>query len=395
MSEISGTRVPRAKAAMYVQDLAHAPFTGMQDLEGRVKSLDPKRYGIILHDQDTDDQGRPVRDHVHAMMQFTNARSVNSLAKGLGDAPQTVEAWRGDSRNGFAYLCHRTAKARAQHQYDPASVIANFDYPAELQRLESGAAVARVTAGVPVLLDALYAGDLSRDELKAQLTGSQIGRYRRQIEDVIAARLEREAIEWRARMKTEGRSTEVIWLYGPTATGKSSMAKDLAEKRSCRQGYFMRGSTRGLFENYEGQHVLVLDEIGPHSIPYEDLKRITDPWGIGDEIHAPSRYHDKVLMPELIIITSPFNPLQLYRKQVGGGVDAFAQFARRLGLVLHMTQDEIQVMTYDSKKDRYVPLAGAARHNDYSATARAAVPGSPVPDPLEQFSAVCDTLAIA
>lgn len=162
----------------------HAPFADMRDFEARVKSLNPKRYGIVLHNQDTDDQGKAVRDHVHAMMQFTNARSANSIAKGLGDKPQTVEAWSGDSRNGFAHRCHRTAKARAQFQYDSASVVANFDYPAELMRLEAGAAAGRATARVPILLDALYAGDLTRDELKTQLTGSQIGRYWRQIEDV-------------------------------------------------------------------------------------------------------------------------------------------------------------------------------------------------------------------
>ena len=303
MTKQSTKKVPKSKAMMYTQDHAHAPWADLADLEARIKSLDPKKWAIITHDQDIDDKGQPVRTHEHAMLVFENARSITAVAKALGDQPQYIEAWRGDTRNGFAYLCHRTKNSRSKHQYDPATVRANFDYPAELEKLEAGAAAARTTAKVPILLDALYEGDLTRDELKVQLTGSQIGRYKRQIEDVFAARLEREATEWRAKMRAEGRTTEVIWLYGPTATGKTSLAKELATARGGELGYFMRGSSRGIFENYEGQHELILDELSPESIPYEDLKRITDPNAIEDEIHAPSRYRDKMLMAELIIFT--------------------------------------------------------------------------------------------
>jgi len=348
-----------------------------------------------MHDQDVDDKGQPVREHVHVMMTFDNARFPTAVAKGLGDKPQTVEVWNGDSRNGYAYLCHRTANARSKFQYDPVAVIANFDYAAELERYEAGAAAARVTAKVPILLDALYDGDLTPEDLKRQLAGSQIGRYDRQISAVLAARLGREAAEWRAKMKTEGRRSEAIWLYGETGTGKTSMARDLASRRADSRGYFMRGSSRGVFENYQGQHVLLLDEIGPGAIPYEDLKRITDPAAIEDEIHAPSRYRDKQLMPELIIFTSPFSPLELYLDQVGGGIDAFAQFARRLTLVLRMTQSEIQVMTFDARRRAYIPVLGAIRQNVYSSSTRADLAtAAPVPDPAAQFGVMCDALGL-
>lgn len=253
----------------------------------------------------------------------------------------------------------------------------------------------RTAAKVPILLDALYEGDLTRDELKAQLTGSQIGRYKRQIEDVFAARLEREATEWRAKMRAEGRTTEVIWLYGPTATGKTSLAKELATARGSERGYFMRGSSRGIFECYEGQHELILDELSPESIPYEDLKRITDPNAIEDEIHAPSRCRDKMLMAELIIFTSPYNPLHLYSMQDNPLLDAFDQFARRVSVVLNMSQTEIQAMQYDPTQRKYLPIPGTSRSNKYSATARAAATtsgGGTLPDPLATFNDMCNVL---
>lgn len=398
MTKHSTKKVPKSKAMMYTQDHAHAPWADLADLEARITALDPKKWAIITHDQDIDDKGQPVRDHEHAMLVFENARSITAVAKALGDQPQYIEAWRGDTRNGFAYLCHRTKNSRSKHQYDPTMVRASFDYPAELEKLEAGVAAARTAAKVPILLDALYEGDLTRDELKAQLTGSQIGRYKRQIEDVFAARLEREAAEWRAKMRDEGRTTEVIWLFGPTATGKTSLAKELATARGSERGYFMRGSSRGIFENYEGQHELILDELSPESIPYEDLKRITDPNAIEDEIHAPSRYRDKMLMAELIIFTSPYNPLHLYSMQDNPALDAFDQFARRVSVVLNMSQTEIQAMQYDPKQRKYLPIPGTTRSNKYSATARTAAiaaAGAPQPDPLATFNGICDTLNLA
>lgn len=231
--------------------------------------------------------------------------------------------------------------------------------------------------------------------MKKQLTGSQIGRYKRQIEDVFAARLEREASEWRAKMRAEGRTTEVIWLYGPTATGKTSLAKELATARGSERGYFMRGSSRGIFENYEGQHELILDELSPESIPYEDLKRITDPNAIEDEIHAPSRYRDKMLMAELIIFTSPYNPLHLYSMQDNPVLDAFDQFARRVSVVLNMSQTEIQAMWYNPKQRKYLPIPGTIRSNKYSSNARSTantVSGASQPDPFATFNDICNTL---
>lgn len=358
-------------------------------------AMNPKLYALGLHDRDVDEKGQPVRTHAQAMITFDNARSVTSVAKQLGDKPQYVEAWTGDRRNGYAYLCHRTANARGKFQYDPASIVANFDYVAELATYEAGAAAARTTARIGTLLDALYEGEITHEELLAQVSGSQIGLHDRKISAVVARRHEREAKEWRTRMRAEGRVSETIWLYGESGSGKTSMAKDLARKRADERGYFMSGSTRGVFDNYNGQHVLVLDEIGPKMIPYEDLKRITDPNAMEDELHAPARFHDKTLMAELIIFTSPYDPFEMYRAQVGGGIDAFAQFERRLGLVLKLDRQNVRSMTFNGARRRYEPLPGAVRPNAHSTSGRSTA-GSPMSsatkDPATRFAEFCDSL---
>lgn len=100
----------------------------------------------------------------------------------------------------------------------------------------------------------------------------------------------------------------------------------------------------------------------------------------------------------IIIFTSPYNPLHLYSMQDNPLLDAFDQFARRVSVVLNMSQTEIQAMQYDPKQRKYLPIPGTTRSNKYSATARAtaaAAAGAAQPDPLTTFNDICDTLDIA
>lgn len=106
---------PKSRTLMYTQQLSHLPFSDADSLYEAIESrLGPKRYAGIIHDHDMKDNGSPVADHVHVMMSFSNPRSPSNVAKLLGDKPQSVEIWTGRAaeKNGFSYLCHRTAGAR-------------------------------------------------------------------------------------------------------------------------------------------------------------------------------------------------------------------------------------------------------------------------------------------
>ena len=61
-------------------------------------------------------------------MHFANGREVVAIAKKLNIAPQYIEKWDDGIDNGFAYLIHRTPKAKNDYQYSPHEVIANFSY---------------------------------------------------------------------------------------------------------------------------------------------------------------------------------------------------------------------------------------------------------------------------
>lgn len=362
---------------MYEQQVKYLPAQTIDNLVDLIENkLKPKKYAVILHDKDTDDNGTPKEEHIHAMMSFENAHSLASVAKQLGDKPQYIEAWKGNSNNGYAYLIHKTDDAKSKYQYNPDSVIANFDYKSELQKIALEVTSKKQSTNIKLMLDALLDGTLSKSELESRLTGSQYGRYKNQIENVWAKRLENLAEQFRKEMAEQGKQVNVLWIYGSSGVGKTSLAIEYAKKAN--QPYYITGSSRDIFQNYTGEHTLIMDELRPNVIPYQDLLRITDPFG--NQTMAPSRYHDKALACDLIIITTPYNPQEFY-EQIFGNIpsyarisktDTFEQLLRRLTLIIEMDDYYINAMKFDSKCRMFNPINSACRKNKYSSINRPA-----------------------
>lgn len=363
----------KAKNMMYAQKVQHLPeeIQNMADLIQLIENkLRPKRYAIITHDKDVDKNGNPKEPDLHIMLSFDNARSLAHVAKILGDKPQYVEAWVGDANNGYAYLIHATRQAQkdGKHRYDPGEVTANFDYGELIRRIGFEVEQAKTdrTVNTKVLLDMLYTGAITRRELEQQLTGSLYARYRRQIEDIWAKRLQNLAAEWREEMVSQGKKIQVIWIFGPAGTGKTRFARHHAEKAG--QSYFISGSSRDPFQGYCGEHTLILDELRPKTIQYEDLLRILDPYSITDGVMAPSRYNDKALACDLIIITSPYSPKSIYEKIFAvATIDGFDQLDRRISLTIEMTASNIYMIEYNSATKNYDRVSEAT--NNFSGAA--------------------------
>ncbi|MCM1149597.1 MAG: Rep family protein [Butyricicoccus sp.] len=364
----------RYRNLMLVQQVQHLkpPYDSLDAMVDLVKRQKPESYGAILHDKDTGEA-----PHIHIFMHFSNPREIQSLAKKLHIAPQYINKWDENEANGYLYLCHRTktAQQKGDYQYDPAEVKASFNYVDWLPKAEaeyklahekkSKSPIGSSTINDPkFLLDALYAGAISREEVEARLTGSQYARYRRQIEDICAKRQRDLANKWRREMRLDGKSVKVVWISGPAGTGKTRWAKDQAAKLT--DDFFITGSSRDPFARYRGQSVIIYDEARPADMPYADFLRLLDPFSTDSA--APSRYYDKPLTADTVFITSPYSPIYFYTAIFPPGhpqrtTDKIEQLLRRITLTIEMTETSIFAVQFDSKRG-YVEIA-PRRDNPY------------------------------
>lgn len=387
----------KCKNMMYEQQISHLPKSKDEILKIATEKLNAKRCALIVHDKDSKDDGTPAEDHLHLMLSFENARSINNVAKILGDKPQQIEKWSEKADNGFSYLVHATSNSKDKHQYAPESVIANFDYPAFLKKTSVDVATSGKRQKASDLLDCFYAGAMTREEIEKELSGSQYGKFSKQLDVIEHKRMMEEAETWRRQKRKENALIKTIWLYGAEGTGKTSFAREIAEKK--KDDYFITGSSRDIFQGYKGEHSLIIDEFRCHSINYEDLLRITDPHGLHNQIMLPSRYKDKPFASDLIVITSPFSPWQFYAElfhisqhgktpnQKKELIDNFGQLDRRMALVIYMDCDYMYATEYNPATHDYKAIAGTQKPNPYSSKQRQ---HSSTADPLEIYRQYTD-----
>ncbi|MGM0122901.1 hypothetical protein IGI37_000267 [Enterococcus sp. AZ194] len=366
----------RAKNMMITQQVEYLPSdmkTTDECFTTIMNKLKPSKCAVILHDKDVDDDGKAKTPHIHAMISFDNARSLQNVARLLDIEPQYIQQWKNQSSNGYSYIVHETSNAEHQHQYSTDEVIANFDFNELMEQVREGIKrKTKVTSAkdeiiIRAYLDELKKGSIILKEVEEKLTGSQYAKAKNRLENVWQKRRTVLAEEWREEMLETGRSIDVIYIYGQSGTGKTRLAKEYSEKSD--SDYFLTGSSRDPFQLYEGQSTIILDELRPSTFPYNDLLKLLDPFNAYS--NAPSRYFDKVLTADLIIITSPYSPKEFYQRIIKSDkyfderIDSYYQLARRLGLVILLTKDFMQVAFFDEYRQDFVLDNSSKEANPY------------------------------
>ena len=337
---------------MFVQQIEYFQSSNLQDIiEYMTNTLKPIRFAGILHDKDIGQDGNLVAPHIHLVLQFESARSLNNLAKLTKQPIQCFEQWRGSVNNAYSYLVHHTESNQDKYQYPPKEVIANFYYLLLLNTIEKNVTKRyeiNDTMIIDNLLDLLYTGDISKKEIEQRLSGSQYAKAKQKIETVYLKRLENQAELWRKEMIKNNEIVTIIWLFGQAGTGKTRLARRYAERFD--SNYFITGSIRDPFQQYNLEHVVILDELRPHQFDYSDLLKMFDPYNV--KAMASSRYFDKPLLANIYIVTSPYSPynffLELNKKRQTSHIDSWGQLMRRLTLVVEVSKDILQFYKYST-----------------------------------------------
>lgn len=350
---------------MYEQQVSHLP-NGITpgELYAHVEqNIKPKRIAYIVHNKDLKDDGKtPAEDHIHIMMQFDNERSLNQLAKDIGDNPQQLEIWKDRVENGFSYLIHATDNARHKHQYSCDEVIANFDYSATIARITKKVSKASAVSNankINGILDVIATGEMSLAEAKNQFTGSNYAKAADKLKKAHELFLERRSEELHKQMTENNEMVDIHWFYGNSETGKSYLAELLAKESGL--SYYKTTTTTDPFQFYQAEQIVILDELRPESIPYSELLALINPFSRGN-VAVSSRYSNKALSCKTIFITTPYNPVTFYSGYRLNRFDKGEQLYRRLSSVLMFDMDWIYKMEYQEQYNDYKAIDKKTNH---------------------------------
>lgn len=359
----STTQAKRYRQFMYVQDLTHLKVKPTE-LKEILEKSGAEKWAFILHDKDVKDDSKGildengtdgtvaskgeitspspstntakplVRQHFHIVLKFENAHSISSIAKLFKDEDQYVQVWKGKIENAWSYLLHRTSGAQNKFQYSPQDVVSNFDFKKEIKKIEDKVKQSRTKISEEI--EAYASGELTKEELIEEIGVLEFAKRKKTLDAVEQFLEVRRQQEWLKEFKDK--QCKVIWIWGPAGSGKTTSAKKLFEADN--QSYTILGSSKDPFQPYsciedKGRNI-ILDDLRPNTIEYDDLLRILDPYQ-----HAkmgPARYHDRPLTLERIVITTPYSPEEFYTatKNLDVKIDTFDQLKRRLTKIIKL-----------------------------------------------------------
>ncbi len=316
----------------YEQQLDHLKVP-VDDISKILSSKPVAEWAYIIHDKDVD-----VAPHLHLMVKLANSdMTPQTVCKWFNDEPQYINIKQSRWGSKLSYLCHRTPNDGNKYQYDPADVVANFDYPARLTSITES--VAR-KMGLDDILEDINRGKIREYNLTDFVDVHTFSKNKTVIIN---------ALEYyrRAVMTNPDRNINVIMISGPAGCGKTTLAKQYCKNNGWR--YCVSSSSNDPMQDYKGEPVLILDDLRHDAFKYHDFLKLLDNH---TKSSTASRYSNKAFIGETIIITSP-DKLWFWYPNTD---ESKQQLYRRINIYMEMDYKQIKTFVYDneSKVMKYV-----------------------------------------
>lgn len=279
-----------------------------------------KKWAYILHDKDVyteDDEkkdsshksGTLKEPHWHICLSFKDSVEIKTIANAFGVQQQYVDK----SHSGYfedmaMYLTHKNACEK--YQYLPEEVKANFDY---VKFLEKG----KIQSRIEDITELIINGEIREFNYTDYISPSEYQLYKAQIDKAFEYR--------RDKIYSGNRCLDVIYITGASGTGKTVLAKHIAEQKglSC----YVSGSDNDPLDGYRGQDCLILDDLRGSSMKFSNFIKMLDN---NTDSKVQSRYYNKSLTEcKLIIITSIHTMEKFYENVFSDQDEPLIQFKRR------------------------------------------------------------------
>lgn len=268
------------------------------------------------------------------VLKYANPQAISKIGNIFNDKEQYVEIWKGRIDNAYSYIIHETYDAQSKHRYSPQEVVASFNFVKRIEKIR--AAVIRKSNSKNDIEDRLK--DYAENIISLQELREKIGDYafttpsiQRHIKEIKKLHDDDNHKKWLKSF--EGKMMKVIWLYGEGGAGKTRCARAMTKD----DDVVVLGSSNDYFQAYDGQRVIIINDLRPSDFKFGDLLKLLDPYEHSKE--APRRYKNAKLNLEKVIITTPYSPISFYNhcNIEDKKIDKVEQLTRRISETYEIT----------------------------------------------------------
>lgn len=297
---------------------SNTEFLSLKTIETVLQSYKQiDKYAYVLHDKDVSKTGELKKAHWHVVLKLKNPVPHNYIANWFGLAPNFVDVPKG--RDSFIqcceYLTHESQKQQelGKFLYPDNEVFSNFNFREELDEYNETKLLKNV-------------GNNKKLELrkKVMIKGLSLFDLRKKNEDDYIADYKalndcrREYIKNYSELP---KSRINFYITGGSGTGKSLSSRALAKtlidptnKMDDREVFFTTGQSGSLFQGYDGQPVIIWDDLRAFDLLNNFNKNVGAIFNLFDVIPSSSEQNIKFSSVKLINSINIVNSIEPFKK---------------------------------------------------------------------------------
>ncbi len=284
------------------------------------------KYAYILHDKDVGPDG-PAPEHFHIVLRFKDSIKFKYIKEvfpyGNIENARSVNAC-------MQYLIHQNNPEK--FQYSKNAIFTNFEQEDFNNLFTKDKKIQHINERdeVDELVNKILSGEVRKFNIEEYTTPRIAGNYKKEID----AAFNFYSKKW---LKQE-HNKQVIFITGDTGSGKTSYAKNLASALIASKnynGFCVSSSSNDPLQDYEGQDILILDDLRDNAFKFVDILKLLDN---NTSSSIQSRYNNKFFYGKLIIITS-FDDLSIWYQKVPEA--SRMQLYRRISKYIKIDKDVI------------------------------------------------------